>query len=89
MHIIITYKGFKNEWRGIVQPFTVLHHGNLAGDNMIFGWEYWVGVCEGYMKTGFKHIKAIIVDSYELSYDSKADNSLFYEPKEEDLVIEF
>lgn len=89
MHIIITYEGFKNEWRGIIQPFVVLNHGNLAEDNRIFGWEYWNDVCKGYIKIGLKNVRAIIADKYELSYDDNSDNSLFYEPKDGDLVVNF
>ena len=96
MHIIITYEGFKNEWTGETLENCVLHHGNLSpNDDFVFGYDYWVQICESYKKMGYNKIRAVIADVYKLSFweeNPKHFNSfslVHYEPKVGDLVINF
>lgn len=98
MNIIITYEGFKNEWTGEVLENCILHHGNLhPKDHYIFGWDYWVEICNTYVKMGYKNIKAILTDSDYKSFsewrlnpaDFGESPTLFYIPIKNDLVVSF
>lgn len=94
MKVIITYEGFLNEWTEEKIGNCVLHHGDLnPKDDYIFGWQYWENICKSYIKMGYEKVRAIIVEEkYILSEKSIPNTNAFmiiYEPKENDLIVNF